>query len=54
MGATLLISGVVAACITSPLFDRVFTRHLALTAKLIAPTLGVLWLSLVWAGKRNF
>lgn len=51
MGATLLLTGLVAAIVTSPIFDRVLTRHLALTCKVLCPILGVLWLSLIWAGK---
>ncbi|GJE88916.1 MFS general substrate transporter [Phanerochaete sordida] len=53
MGATILISGVVCALVTSPLSDRVFTHHTALMCKIICPTLGVLWLSLIWAVKPN-
>lgn len=51
MGATLLLTGLVAAIVTSPIFDRVLTRHLALTCKVLCPILGVLWLSLIWAGE---
>ena len=50
MGATLLLAGLVAAAITSPLFDRVLTSHLAITCKILCPLLGGLWLSLIWAG----
>ncbi|KAF7298232.1 MFS general substrate transporter [Mycena chlorophos] len=53
MGATLLLSGVVAAIATAPLFDRVFTSHLAITAKVLVPILAVVWLSLIWAVKPN-
>ncbi|KAJ7072374.1 major facilitator superfamily domain-containing protein [Mycena amicta] len=49
MGAVLLLSGIVAAIVTSPLFDRVFTSHLAITAKALVPVLAVAWLSMVWA-----
>lgn len=49
MGATLLLAGLVTAIITSPLFDRVFTRHLAITCKILCPILGGMWLSLIWA-----
>ncbi|KAG6850973.1 hypothetical protein H0H93_005842 [Arthromyces matolae] len=52
-GACLLLTGIVAAIITAPLFDRVFTHHLALTAKLIVPIVGVSWLSLIWAVKPD-
>lgn len=50
MGACLLLSGIVAAIVTAPLFDRVFTHHLAITIKLIVPILAGTWLSLIWAG----
>jgi len=53
MGATLLLSGIVAAIVTAPLFDRVFTHHLAFTSKFFVSIIGVLWLSLVWAVKPN-
>lgn len=51
MGATLLLSGLVAAIITSPLFDRVFTHHLAVTSKVLVPMITGAWLSLIWAVK---
>ena len=35
MGAVLLLVGLVAAAISSPLLDRVFTNHLALFGKLV-------------------
>ncbi|KAK7035498.1 hypothetical protein VNI00_011791 [Paramarasmius palmivorus] len=52
-GATLLLAGIVAAFMTSPLFDRVFTKHLAITAKILIPCVAGAWLSLVWAVKPN-
>jgi len=52
-GASLLLVGLVAAIITAPLFDRVFTHHLALTSKVLVPIIGVVWLSLIWAVKPN-
>ncbi|KAI0759165.1 hypothetical protein BC629DRAFT_1738721 [Irpex lacteus] len=39
-------------CHSSP-FDRVLTNHLALTLKVACPSLGVLWLSMIWAVKPN-
>lgn len=51
MGATLLIAGIVAACVTAPLFDRVFARRLSVVGKLITSALAALWLSLIWAGE---
>jgi hypothetical protein len=50
MGACLLLTGVVAAIVTAPLFDRVFTYHLAFTAKVCAPATAIGWFSLIWAG----
>jgi FLVCR family MFS transporter 7 len=52
MGATLLLAGIVAAVITAPLFDRVFTHHLAITAKIFVPLVGVAWLALIWVGEH--
>lgn len=51
MGAALLLSGLVAAIITAPLFDRVFTHHLAMTTKILVPMVCGAWLSLIWAVK---
>jgi hypothetical protein len=51
MGAALLLSGIVAAIVTAPLFDRVFTNHLAITSKVLVPILAAAWLSMIWAGK---
>lgn len=48
-GACLLLSGIIAAVVTAPLFDRVFTHCLALTAKVTVPVIGAAWLSLIWA-----
>ncbi|KAJ6499353.1 major facilitator superfamily domain-containing protein [Mycena sanguinolenta] len=53
MGATLILSGIVAAIITAPLFDRVFTTHLAITAKVLVPILGVAWLVFIWVVRPN-
>jgi hypothetical protein len=50
MGATLILSGIVAAVVTAPLFDRVFTSHLAITAKFLVPILAVAWLCFIWVG----
>ena len=51
IGATLLLAGIVASAVTSPLFDRVFTRHLGRTIKTLVPVLSATWVSLIWAGK---
>ena len=52
LGACLLLTGIVAAIITAPLFDRVLTHHLAITAKVLTPPLVGAWISLIWAGQR--
>jgi len=51
LGATLLLAGLAAAIITAPLFDRVFTHHLAATSKILVPMIAIAWLSLIWAVK---
>lgn len=50
MGAALLLAGIVAALTTAPLFDRVFTSHIALVIRVLCPTIGAGWLGLIWAG----
>jgi branched-subunit amino acid transport protein len=49
----LLLSGIVAAIVTAPIFDRVLTSHLAITTKILVPVLAAAWLSLVWAGRSR-
>ncbi|KAH9837800.1 major facilitator superfamily domain-containing protein [Rhodofomes roseus] len=49
MGATLLLVGIVVTAVAAPLFDRVFTHHLALTIKVLCPVLGGAWLASIWA-----
>ncbi|KAH9922288.1 MFS general substrate transporter [Epithele typhae] len=53
MGAVLLLAGLLGAAITSPLFDRVLTHHLALSAKVCLPIMAACWLSLIWEIKPN-
>jgi len=53
MGAALLLSGIVAAIITSPLFDRVLTHHLGITTRILCPILAAGWLATVWVIKPN-
>jgi len=53
IGACLLLTGILGAIISAPLFDRVFTHHLAITSKILVPILGVTWLSLIWAVKPH-
>ncbi|KAH9985811.1 MFS general substrate transporter [Russula compacta] len=49
MGAAMLLSGIVAAIVTSPTFDRILTHHLGITVRILCPIIGVTWLSLIWA-----
>ncbi|KAF8902884.1 major facilitator superfamily domain-containing protein [Gymnopilus junonius] len=49
MGACLLLAGMVAAIASAPLFDRVFTHRLALSAKILLPFVAVGWFCLIWA-----
>ncbi|KAL1938967.1 hypothetical protein VTO73DRAFT_11120 [Trametes versicolor] len=53
MGAVLLLVGLVAAAITSPLYDRVLTHHLALSCKVLCPVLAACWLALIWEIRPN-
>lgn len=53
LGACLLLSGIIAAIVTAPLFDRVFTHRLATVAKILVPILAGAWLSLIWAVKPH-
>ncbi|VDC06418.1 unnamed protein product [Peniophora sp. CBMAI 1063] len=53
MGATLLISGIVAALVTAPLVDRVLTSHIGLTIRVLCPIIGAAWLGFIWAVRRN-
>ncbi|KAF9519223.1 hypothetical protein BS47DRAFT_1375143 [Hydnum rufescens UP504] len=53
MGGAMIIAGLIGAFVAAPLIDRVFTRHLALTAKIIVPVLSVAWLSLIWDVRPN-
>ncbi|VDC06412.1 unnamed protein product [Peniophora sp. CBMAI 1063] len=51
--SVLLLAGIAAALITSPLLDRVLTNHIAATMRVLCPIVGALWLSLIWAVKAD-
>jgi len=53
IGAVMLLSGVVAAISITPILDRILTRHLGTTRKLLFPFIAGSWLSLIWAVKSN-
>lgn len=54
MGASLLLSGIVASAIASPLLDRIFTYRLGVALKILAPIVAAGWFSLIWAGRFLF
>ncbi|KIM22040.1 hypothetical protein M408DRAFT_333098 [Serendipita vermifera MAFF 305830] len=53
MGGVFLLSGLVAAIFSAPIFDRVLVHHLAKTVKVLLPALGVVWIGLVFAVRPN-
>ncbi|THH01887.1 hypothetical protein EW145_g6842 [Phellinidium pouzarii] len=53
MGAALLLSGLAAAFITAPLFDRIFTHHLGRAVRIFSPPIAAAWLALIWAAREN-
>lgn len=53
LGATLFLSGISAAVISAPLFDRVFTHIMGATLKVLVPIVSLAWLSLIWAVTPN-
>ncbi|GJJ10790.1 hypothetical protein Clacol_005018 [Clathrus columnatus] len=52
-GACLLLTGLGSSAVTSPLFDRVFTRYITISIKCCIFILGGAWLSLIWAVKPH-
>ena len=53
MGATLLGSGVVAAVVSAPLFDRYLARFMGITIRTLMPVVAGAWLSLIWTIKPH-
>jgi len=53
MGGVFLLSGLVAAILSAPIFDRVLVHHLARTVKILLPCLGVVWIGLIFAVRPN-
>lgn len=53
LGSTFLLVGLLAALVSAPIMDRVFTKNLAWVARIDAPCQGILWLSLIWAVKPD-
>lgn len=52
-GAAAILSGIVAAAVSSPIFDRYLTRHFAIAAKILTPIIGVTYLGYIWAVRAN-
>lgn len=50
LGAALLLSGIVAAVVTAPVFDRVLTHHLGVAARVTSPVVSAAWFALIWGG----
>ncbi|KAH9856353.1 major facilitator superfamily domain-containing protein [Lenzites betulinus] len=48
MGAVLLLVGLIAAGVTSPLYDRILTHRLALSLKVLCPIFAACWIALIW------
>lgn len=53
VGAALLLMGLLAGIITSPLFDRVLTHHLARSLHILLPPLAACWIGLIFAIQPN-
>jgi len=53
LGAAMLLSGIVAAIATAPAFDRIFTHHMGIAVRVLCPTIGAAWLSLIWAVRAH-
>ena len=49
----LLLTGLLAGLITSPIFDRVLTHHLALTLRCVLPPMAIAWIGLIFAVRPN-
>ncbi|KIM22324.1 hypothetical protein M408DRAFT_291135 [Serendipita vermifera MAFF 305830] len=53
IGAALLLTGLLAGLITSPIFDRVLTHHLALTIRCVLPPMALAWIGMIFAVRPN-
>lgn len=53
MGAVLILTGIVGAAITSPIFDRYLTHHLSLAVKVLIPLLAASYIALIWDVRAN-
>lgn len=53
MGAVMLLSGVLAAVATLPIFDRILIQKPGITMCILCPLAAASWGSLIWAGKEG-
>ncbi|KAL7410407.1 major facilitator superfamily domain-containing protein [Mrakia frigida] len=53
MSAGLIITGLLTALLSAPLFDRVLTHHLALAAKVLIPISAGMFMALIWVIKED-
>ncbi|KAI6037954.1 major facilitator superfamily domain-containing protein [Pisolithus marmoratus] len=53
LGATVSLSGIIAAMVSAPLFDRVFTHSIGAAFRIIIPVVSLVWLSLIWSVTPN-
>ena len=53
IGGIFLLSGLLAAILAAPLFDRVLIHYLAKTVKSALPLLSIAWICLIFVGGSN-
>ncbi|KAM0745648.1 MFS general substrate transporter [Meredithblackwellia eburnea MCA 4105] len=53
IGAAIIVSGLISAIVTAPLFDRFFHFRLALAAKILIPISGISFFAFIWAVKPH-
>ncbi|KAI6037951.1 major facilitator superfamily domain-containing protein [Pisolithus marmoratus] len=53
LGATVSLSGIIAAVVSALLLDRVFTHGMGVTFRIIIPIVSLVWLSLIWTVTPN-
>ncbi|KAG8688713.1 hypothetical protein FRC08_011298 [Ceratobasidium sp. 394] len=52
-GGVLILAGLIGAAVTSPIFDRYLTHHLALASKILIPLLAGSYIGLIWDVRAN-
>ncbi|KAG9097270.1 hypothetical protein FS749_006658 [Ceratobasidium sp. UAMH 11750] len=52
-GGVLILAGLIGAAVTSPIFDRYLTHHLALASKILIPPLAGSYIGLIWDVRAN-